>query len=573
MTSAPVSSPLRVLAWVQFVLFVALLIAPNLFWLRGWQDSGQRPWLDAIVFPGLLLLLFFALLGKRVWLPCLLLAPFAWLAPLELFYLHRYRNPSDSMAFATAFATNPREIHEYFGSLLIPVCSSVVAVSVLIAGTIWSVWCARLGWRHRSRKVILTILVISPFAIAALAWLTTKPEVRARMQQKTSTLVQESIAKGYPFGVLARLTEYREQRTLALEAAARIEAFRFHARPTRTTAQRQVYVLVIGESSARAHWQLFGYPRETNPELAHSQNIVPITDMVSSWVATAFAVPQLLTRKPYDRIDNSQSEASLLRAMGEAGFETWWISNQFPSGHFDARVAAYANEASHQEFLNHASWSSPGEYDEVLLAPLHRALEDRARNAFVVVHTMGSHTSYDSRYPSTFKRFQPTLADCGLEPSGNCTVNSYDNTIVYTDHVLAEIIAMLRDSGDVSAIWFESDHGEVLPTETCDRFGRWMGSRHEYEIPAFFWFSNAYASAYPDKVAALKANSHQRTLSADTFESLVDMADISFSGHNETHSLFSAAWSYRPRFINYRWTTDYDKATFSGACETLVPDR
>ena len=578
MTPAPVSSSMRSLAWVLFALFVGLLIAPNLSWLWNWEGVGAFPWVSAIALPALLLLALFSLLGTQLWLPCLLLVPFVLLAPLETFYIQRYQTPSTAGAFASLFASNPREIREYLGGLLVPICICVAVATVLILATVWSVWHAGLGWRHRSRKMVLAILVVTPIVVTALAWSTSKPEVLERMRTRTPTLLRESVAQGYPFGVVARLAEYRGQWLLLRDNATRVEAFRFQAHQANPPAHRQVYVLVIGESSLRDHWQLFGYPRETNPELSQAKNIVPISDMLSPWFASALAIPQLLTRRPVDKHMTSWSkpwpEACVLRAMDEAGFETWWVSNQLPLGRFDSAVSECITEARHQEFLNHVSWDSPGEYDEDLLEPLRKALQSPARNLFIVLHMMGSHIAYNFRYPPSFKRFQPIIsnAERGL-PDADHIINSYDNTILYTDHVLTQIIAALHDSGEISAMWFQSDHGELMPTDTCDKSGRGMGTRYEYQIPALFWFSDAYSSAYPDRIATLRENAPKRTLSTDTFESLIDMAGVTFPGHDKTHSLFSSAWSYRPRFVSSQGMSDYDQARFANKCEVVIPGK
>jgi hypothetical protein len=99
-----------------------------------------------------------------------------------------------------------------------------------------------------------------------------------------------------------------------------------------------------------------------------------------------------------------------------------------------------------------------------------------------------------------------------------------------------------------------------------------MGTWHEFEIPALFWYSDAYARDFPQRVAALRTNADKRTLSADTFESLIDMAGVTFPTHDETWSLFSPAWRYRARTVSQFWSTDFDHATL-GKCGIVMPPK
>jgi glucan phosphoethanolaminetransferase (alkaline phosphatase superfamily) len=383
-----------------------------------------------------------------------------------------------------------------------------------------------------------------------------------------------AIKEGFPFGIVPRVVEYRQEWNRMRSEALKFKAFRFHAqRVGPPLHQRQVYVLVIGESSRRANWQLFGYARPTNPELWRLQNLVPLTHFITTWPESIAAIPMILTRRKPDMAwDAPWHEASVLRAMAEAGYEPYWISNQQAIGEFDSPVSMYAYEADHVEWLNHASWTAPGSYDEDLVQPLKDALNASNKDLFIVLHMMGSHVKYDYRYPPAFTHWKPTqLSPPGEGSSIERARNSYDNTILYTDHVLAQAIGALKASGAVTALWYESDHGELIPTPTCDKEGHGVGTVPEYEIPALVWYSDSYQHDYPQRVANLRANADKRTLSADTFESLIDMAGVTFPGHDESWSLFSPRWHYHTRWVAQTRHLDFDTAHSSKDCERVLP--
>jgi glucan phosphoethanolaminetransferase (alkaline phosphatase superfamily) len=555
-------------------LLIALVMLPNLAWLA--HDPGWPTWSAALVLPLALLVVLFGLLGPWIWLVCLLLAPFALLAPLETYYVAQYHHPTSAQIIATIIATNPLEAREYFGNL-IPLLALVLLAGLAIALlAAWASFRAGLRWGGPTRLGALCLGVVVALVPLAVGYANArhKPVETSDSASALLPVYGDAIKDGFPFGVVPRVVEYRHEWDRMRAEAAKFKAFRFHARRAGPALrQRQVYVLVIGESSRRANWQLFGYDRATNPELSKLANVVPLTHFITTWPESIAAIPMILTRRKPDMAwDAPWHEASVLRAMAEAGYGTYWISNQQAIGEFDSPVSMYAYEADHVEWLNHASWTAPGSYDEDLVQPLKDALHASDKDLFIVLHMMGSHVKYDYRYPPAFDHWKPTqLSPAGEGSNIERARNSYDNSILYTDHVLAQVIGTLKASGAVAALWFESDHGELIPTPTCDREGHGVGTVAEYEIPALFWYSDAYGQDFPRRVTALRANAGKRTLSANTFESLIDMAGVTFPTHDERWSLFSPQWHYHTRWVAQTRHIDFDTARFDKTCERVLP--
>ena len=123
--------------------------------------------------------------------------------------------------------------------------------------------------RAAVRMGALALVIATPLAMAIVAGVKEPGGRAARLhagQQKLSGLAME-IQYGYPFGLFQRLADYHRLWKGMREDASRLDTFRFHAHRVADFGRRQVYVLVIGEASRRANWQLFGYDRATNPEL------------------------------------------------------------------------------------------------------------------------------------------------------------------------------------------------------------------------------------------------------------------------------------------------------------------
>lgn len=563
------------LALASIIALGLLLMLPNAALLFGTQQATGYVWIIVLlVVPLGLLLGYFVLLGRKLSLACLLLAPFALLTPVVTFYVYHYGAPITEALLGTIVTTNPEETYEYFGSWLWPliiltITSGALAVVAARLCSLAHLQVRKVRRVHTTLFSLATVVLLSFIGTQILAGHQSSSRARTH-HTSLAVRVEHGFQYGYPFGVLVTLGGWWQDHVHMEAAIAKIKDFRFHVHRQASVQKRQIYVLVIGESSRRNHWQLFGYDRPTNPKLTKLSNLIPITRMVAAWPLTIGAVPDMLTRKPPTMpIAKTFPEASIVRVMREAGFDTWWLSNQNPAGKANSAITVYADESAH------VRWLSLHKYDSDLRRALSTVLNKTHGDLFVVLHMMGSHRNYDERYPAQFKRFTPTIADGNrFNPDVEQTINSYDNTILYTDHVLATLIGLHKETNAVTALWYESDHGETLPTATCPTKGHGYGYRYEFPIPAFFWYSDAYAGLFPEKINTLRANRNKRVTDNDTFATLVDMVDVDFPGHDESRSLFISTWHYRPRTVNPDWQkrgkwVDYDEAVLGDGCEPI----
>lgn len=567
--------PARWLALASIAVLALLLMVPDAALVFVSLHIKKPPWIVArLAAPALLLVAYFAVLGRRPGLACLLMAPFAAMVPTAAFYILSYRSPITEAVLGTVVATNPAEAADFLGPWLwaLTVLSVAAGAFAVLAGWL----SARAGLQLvTSRRVHSTLIALAAVPVIAFASLQVAADRRppaARLaggndvDARSFRIAQDS----YPFGIPLTLAAWWKDRVRAQAASARTRAFRFHAYRTAHPGRRQIYVLVIGESSRRNHWQLFGYDRPTNPDLSRTRNLVTITNMVSPWPMSLGGVPAMLTRRPAQLgLFEPFGEQSIVGLMREAGFDTWWLSNQNPTGDWNSPITVYAEESQHLQ------WLTLQRYDSHLAEGLAKIVRGSHGDLFVVLHTIGSHGRYDGRYPSAFKYFAPTIQDNrALRTNYQRITNSYDNTIRYTDHVLSQVIDVLKQTGAITAMWYQSDHGETLPTATCSMTEHGHGFRYEFPVPTVFWYSDAYAQAFPAKIATLRDNADRPATSADTFATLTDMAGVDFPSHDSSRSLFSPAWRYQPRIVHPVWQeenawVDYDHADLGNGCELV----
>ncbi len=110
------------------------------------------------------------------------------------------------------------------------------------------------------------------------------------------------------------------------------EGFSYGAERSAEAPQREIYVYIIGEASRAMNWQLYGYERETNPELSKRDDIVVFRNMLTQSNTTHKSVPMILSSVSTSEHEELFRRKGLPALFNEAGFETWFISNQAPQG-------------------------------------------------------------------------------------------------------------------------------------------------------------------------------------------------------------------------------------------------
>jgi heptose-I-phosphate ethanolaminephosphotransferase len=313
------------------------------------------------------------------------------------------------------------------------------------------------------------------------------------------------------------------------------------------TSAAEIYVVVIGETSRRKNWSLFGYPRATTPRLdAIAKDLIVFDHVTSNATTTILSVPLALTRATAATPDVAQSEKSIVSLLKQAGFETFWISNQERPGIGSNPISQIALEADHVSFpddIQAGDWSVD---DSNLLPRLDDALARHAkgRKAVIFLHMEGSHFAYRERYPPLFKRFPDgQSAPRTLTRRQTALVDEYDNSVAFTDDNLRKVIDRLAQCGCKAGLVFFSDHGERLfdngSGDTEFGHGFPTVSRQEIEIPFFLWLSNSYQEANAPLAARLRKNSSSAAELHNLFETITDLAGVEYDHRAAALSLFS----------------------------------
>lgn len=267
-----------------------------------------------------------------------------------------------------------------------------------------------------------------------------------------------------------------------------------------------VGILVIGESARYDHFELNGYERETTPLLKKVPNLISFSAEADANL-TYLSVPYMLSKVDKEHIMDAIYETSFLSILTKLGVETSWIGTQSLIKY----IQSYTKENIYHE-VNMAlipggsALYKMNDHDSVMLPYFDNVLGVKGRK-FVVLHTSGSHWNYSARYPQEFERFKPTCASEVKMDHTNCRkeelVNIYDNSILYTDYILKQIIDRLKDKK--AFLIYVSDHGESLGEGGVYNHGTQPMPKEQTSIPFIFWGSDKFLAENPGLIKKLRA--------------------------------------------------------------------
>jgi lipid A ethanolaminephosphotransferase len=316
-------------------------------------------------------------------------------------------------------------------------------------------------------------------------------------------------------------------------AAKPKQAIGLDAKPGPSWATRHkpmLVVLVVGETARAANWGLSGYARQTTPQLA-TLPVINFSDVTSCGTNTEVSLPCMFApvgRRQYDE-QSIRGSQGLLHVLARAGVAVHWRDNQ--SG-CKGVCDGLTNDSV--QGLNAPGLCSEGRcLDEGLLQGIDRRLDQAQGRQLLVLHQLGNHgPAYFRRYPASFARFTPA---CENEDLQHCTreeiTNAYDNALLYTDHVLAQLIAQLNAHADNvdSALLYVSDHGESLGENRLFLHGvpYAIAPDVQTKVPMVWWSSPGFAQTTGLDLACLRQRAQASVSHDHLFHTLLGLLDVS----------------------------------------------
>ena len=298
------------------------------------------------------------------------------------------------------------------------------------------------------------------------------------------------------------------------------------------TSLPKLMVLVVGETARAENFSLNGYGKNTNPKLAQ-QDILNFSQVSSCGTATAVSVPCMFSgmpRKEYEERLASHREG-LLDIAQRAGYQVTWIDNNSGCKGTCDRVNQFKIPEPLQQ-----KWCKDKEcFDDILIdsfkAYLATIPQDDNRPRLIVLHQMGSHgPAYYKRVPAQFKVFKPTCDTNAIQGcSREALLNTYDNTLLYTDYVLDSLIETLKNTTKYqTALWYLSDHGESTGESGMYLHGApyAIAPTQQTHIPMLMWFSTVWKNQAKQQVKCLAQQGRQELSQDNLFPTMLSLLDV-----------------------------------------------
>ena len=253
---------------------------------------------------------------------------------------------------------------------------------------------------------------------------------------------------------------------------------------TITNSRKEVVVIIIGESARSQNFSLYGYDKKTNP-LLENQAVTALAAKSAATYTTA-GVKAILDHKPTDKLYEI-----LPNYLYRAGVDVIWRTANW--GEPPVHIEKYQKVAD----LKAAYPDADDGYDGILTVGLKEVVESStADKVLIVLHTSTSHgPTYYSKYPSEFEHFTPVCTTVEMAKAvPEELINAYDNTILYTDYLVNEVIESMKSLTDYrSCVMFISDHGESLGENNLYMHGvpMAMAPKEQVEIPFIVWTSDS----------------------------------------------------------------------------------
>lgn len=506
--------------------------------LGGWSGTTVRLMLSfLVVFTALHIILLVLVSARRVFKPVLTVLLLTTAA--ATYFMNQYGIVIDTEMISNVYATDTREVTDLLTGKL---ALYVVLLGGLPSWLLWNVPIEPGSWRRtltlRTSMVFGSLLVVIAVIMASYQGLVSVSRNNMALRSMVTPL-------NYIYGIanhFARNSVQPGGPRLAIGADAK------QLKSAASAKKPRLIVVVVGETARADHFSLNGYQQPTNPRLsalaAGDARLINFGNLWSCGTATATSLPCMFSN--LGRINFSEREASqrdnLVDVAQRAGVRVQWINNNSGCKGICERVP---NEDLSQHPTN--PLCSTGEcFDEILVERLAAQLKDISRDTLLILHQKGSHgPAYYKRYPKRFEKFVPVCENSQLDrcevPS---IVNAYDNTIGYTDEVLAQLIGQLKDAAPKvsSALIYASDHGESLGEGGLFLHGMpyALAPDAQKHVPALMWFDEAFARDAGIDTACLQARRNERYTHDNLFHSILGLLDVQTQARDPALDLLAA---------------------------------
>ena len=445
----------------------------------------------------------------------------------------KYKVVFDQSMIENIIETTPQEAYSY---LNVPLLLWLMFMGIIPAILLFLIkieytdkWYK--GLAHRLLSMFVSLVLIA--GVAALYY-----QDYASIGRNNHTLRKEIIPANYVYSIFHYVKDTYFNTKMPFRALGD------DAKRVIRDGKPTLMFLVIGETARSQNFSMNGYPRDTNAFTSKTGGVISFRDMHSCGTATAVSVPCMfsdMSRSEFDGKKAARSE-NVLDIVQKTGVSLLWKEN-------DGGCKGVCSHIPTIEITptdNNTLCDGKTCYDGVLLDNLDTEIASMVGDKLIAFHMIGSHgPTYYLRYPAEHRHFTPECARSDIE---NCTqeqlINTYDNTIRYTDYVIAQLIEKLKQyrAEYNTVLLYVSDHGESLGERGLYLHGTpyKLAPNQQTHIPMLLWMSPGFIADKNINTECLQQNAVSKPYSHDNFfSSLLGLWDITSSVYHPDSDMFS----------------------------------
>lgn len=333
-------------------------------------------------------------------------------------------------------------------------------------------------------------------------------------------------------------------------------------------------VLIIGESFAKNHSQLYGYFKETTPwqvALQKTGLLVPFTDVVSCWNLTSFVFKNVFSTHVIGQKGEWCDYPLFPELFRKAGYHVTFLTNQYlpkaKQAVYDFSGGFFLNDPELSELQFDTRNTQLFTYDAQLLEDYDRNWrKEEGKHNLTIFHLIGQHVNYRQRYPREQSHFWASQYEeerPELSARQRQVLSYYDNATLYNDSVVYQIIKRYSDQDAI--VIYMPDHGEECYEENRGFICRnhsaeidWPLAHYEFEVPFWIYCSHTYIKNHPEIYQQIVAARNRRYMTDALPHLLLYLAGIHTPWYQERYNILSPKYDEkRPRILKGK--TDYDK--------------
>lgn len=555
----------KALFWLLLFFWFFSTVLQAVILVTGY--SGSNGIRDSLLYSSLWLVPVF-LFPNKTRIIAAVIGIILWASSLcSLGYYIIYGQEFSQSVLFVMFESNTSEAGEYFSQYFSLHLALLLLAYTVVCAFLWTrvrpVYIPSF-WRYVIPAAIFYGLIVNPLAYNMV--------IKKRSFEDSLPSLTSRMEPAAPWQMITGYFEYRNQLASLQALMKENSALPPLANLTDTSGNApRTLVLVIGESTQRGHMSLYGYPRETTPQLDEihktDKNLTVFNDVVTSRPYTIEILQQALTFANEKNPDLYLTQPSLMNMMKQAGYKTFWITNQQTMTKRNTMLTLFSQQTDKQYYLNQQRTQSARQYDGDVLKPFKEVMADPAPKKFIVVHLLGTHINYKFRYPEGFDKFNNAEGvPPGLSQDQIDSYNEYDNANLYNDFVVSSLIKDYSATNPNGFLLYFSDHGEEVydtPPHNIQGRNEAAPTRHMYSIPFILWTSPSWQQAHPRDFTSM---TNRKYSSSELIHTWSDMAGLKYDLFNPERSLVSPNFVETTRWIGNPYAKkglhDYDKLPY-----------